>query len=123
MSSSRPRSYLRARRKALGLSQRELAALLGVSRSAITKAESAARRPPLKLLIVAELLFAEAGADLFPSVYEDVETALRARAAALLADLPGTRSADPFRAFLTNFLTNRSSLEHRLCRQPPLPLP
>lgn|GEM_PF-5698513 len=123
MSTSRSRNYLRARRKALGLSQRELAAFLGVSRSAITKAENAVRPPPLKLLIVSEIIFGASGPEIFPNHYADIEEALRLRAAALLKELPGNSLVDAFRAFLTDFLIRRSSYSSSSCRQPPLTLP
>lgn len=96
-------SYLRTHRKRWGLSQPELAALLGVrSASAISRYEQLTRRPSIDVLIGSEFIFGESARRLFPAVYAAIELKITARAALFddgLADLE-TRDAREKRQLL-----------------------
>lgn len=80
MSSYRSRSSLRSHRKRWGLKQRELAELLALSRSAITKMERNDDPRSLHLLIAAELMFGVRAKDLYPGFYEQIEREVVKRA-------------------------------------------
>ena len=73
-------SYLHTLRKQWGLSQPELAALLGLTGSALCRFENRSRRPTAELLIGAEVLFGHTSKEVFPGVYRTVERAIVARA-------------------------------------------
>jgi DNA-binding XRE family transcriptional regulator len=73
-------NYLRSYRLRWGLSQGELAYLLGWSRpEVISRVEKKQRAPTLRLVIGCFLLFGTAAADLFPDISEGVETEVMAR--------------------------------------------
>lgn len=84
----RPRltSYLRTERLRSGLSQRELGELLGVSRSAVGKAESG-RSLAFEYVLTAGIVFDRGPRDLIPAVYEALEYEILLRAVALDARL------------------------------------
>lgn len=82
MSRSRLANYLRTERLRSGLSQRELADVLGMSRSAITKMESA-RAPTLHLVLAAEIVFGRAARDFIPGFYAALQDDILLRAVAL----------------------------------------
>ena len=90
MSRSRLANYLRTERLRSGLSQRELAQVLGMSRSAIAKMEGA-RRPSLHLVLAAEIAFGRAPRDFIPGFYEALQDEILLRAVALEFEL-GDRS-------------------------------
>ena len=72
-------SYLLTLRKRSGLSQSELAMLLGISASALCRSESLSRRPTIELAIGAEIIFGQSAKDIFPALYGDVERAVMDR--------------------------------------------
>ena len=73
-------NYLRSYRLRWGLSQRELAYLLGWSRSeAISRIEMKQRAPTLKLVIGCFVLFGTTAAELFPDLSTSIETDVIAR--------------------------------------------
>jgi transcriptional regulator with XRE-family HTH domain len=92
-------NFLIAHRKKWGLSQRELAALLGVSRQAISNYELEVRPIPAKIILAAELLFGEPFHEVFPKLYEDIEDEIGARAMALQKKYEGRTDASSRRKF------------------------
>lgn len=87
MSSSLP-SYIRAHRKRMHLSQRELSFLLGLtSQTVISQHESLARLPPTKTLLKYELLFGAPIGELFPKLRRETEQELLAQVSVLMARL------------------------------------
>lgn len=75
-------SYLHTLRKQWGLSQPELAGLLGISPSALCKVETLARRPSANLIVGAEIIFALPGEEIFPAAYREIGDAILNRARA-----------------------------------------
>jgi transcriptional regulator with XRE-family HTH domain len=76
-------NYLRTLRMRWGLSQRELATILGVSESALSLCETQERRPTVNLLIGTEVIFGESARDAFPALYAQTERNIMHRTAAL----------------------------------------
>lgn len=70
-----------------GLSQAELAHLLGIDETALCKVETQARRPSLTLMLGVEVVFGHPAKEIFPKEYEKVEDDIMARAKALYAEL------------------------------------
>src|SRR5258707_485568 len=89
MDRHRLRTYLRALRLQSGLSQLELAALVGVHCDSISDYERERRAIPAKLIIAGEILFGLPAAELFPAFYKDVEDQISANALALYDTLLG----------------------------------
>ena len=89
MSHKSLRTYLRARRREWGLSQDDLADLVGTNGSVISDYEREIHPISARLLIAAELIFGISGADLFPALYRQVEEDVCASAAGLYASLEG----------------------------------
>jgi len=82
MPRSRLHNYLRTERLRSGFTQSELADLLGIGRAVISKAEGT-RLPPLKLLLMAEIVFGSSQRELFPDMYVRLVSKLLMRAAAM----------------------------------------
>jgi len=78
MSRHLPR-YLRTLRLQWGLSQIELAHLLGISDSLLSKVESGARQPTARVILPTEILFGLAGEEIFPGAYRAIEKDLADR--------------------------------------------
>ena len=73
-------NYLRSYRLRWGLSQGELAYLLGWSRSeVISRVEMKQRDPTLKLVIACFILFGVPAAELFPDLSRDIEASVITR--------------------------------------------
>ena len=86
-------NYLRTYRKRAGLSQVELALLLGCQSGAkVSRYEHTARRPSLETAFAYEVVLHTSLRDLFAGMYRDVEKQTRKRAWQLLRKL---ESADP----------------------------
>src|SRR6185312_9404425 len=108
-------AYVRAHRRKWGLTQVELARLLGLaSRSAVSRIERAERVPTTATIIACGIIFGLATPELFPSLHDEIEQEVLAAATALTAELIGLH--DPAsvrkRALLEQFLgriTNRKS--------------
>jgi transcriptional regulator with XRE-family HTH domain len=66
-------SYLHTLRKRWGLSQPELAALLDVTASALSRFEKRSRRPTAELIVAIEVIFGHSAKDVFPAFYQCVE--------------------------------------------------
>jgi len=75
-------SYLHTLRKQWGLSQPDLAALLGITASALSRFENLSRRPTAKLLVGAGVIFGHDTKDVFPGFYHDIERSIVDRARA-----------------------------------------
>jgi len=99
---------LRAYRKSAGLSQRELALLLGLrSQSTISQLELGKRRPSLATLIACERLFGAPAQDLFLSVTAGIEARLFARARHLLT-VRATAFSARARTYVRNVLSQNA---------------
>jgi transcriptional regulator with XRE-family HTH domain len=86
--SPRVPSYLRRARRAWGLTQRQLALLLGIaSRAHISRLESQQRNPSVELLLAFEVLFGDSPKELFPTKYAHIEEEVLRNAALLFAAL------------------------------------
>ena len=75
-------NYLRTLRMRWGLSQRELATVLGISESALSLCETQERKPTVNLLIGTEVIFGQSARDAFPALYAYTERNIMRRAAA-----------------------------------------
>jgi transcriptional regulator with XRE-family HTH domain len=73
-------SYLHKLRKQWGLSQPDIASLLGITGSALSRFENRSRRPNARLIAGAEVLFGHGVKDVFPAFYRDIERAIVNRA-------------------------------------------
>ncbi|HEY3814559.1 MAG TPA: hypothetical protein VGL66_15160 [Caulobacteraceae bacterium] len=77
-------NYVRTHRKSWALSQRDLSLLLGRrSRGGISDLEAGRYRPSLKVVLMCQMLFDTACAELFPELHAEFEDALMRQAAAL----------------------------------------
>ncbi|WP_375414588.1 helix-turn-helix transcriptional regulator [uncultured Bradyrhizobium sp.] len=84
-------SYLRVHRKKWGLSQDELAGLIGSrSGATVSRLEGLRRHPNLRTAFAVQIIFGEPLEKLFPKVFDQVEDALMRRANALHEELQGT---------------------------------
>jgi len=75
-------NYLRTLRMQWRLTQPELAALLGVTESALSKVETQARAPTKNLLLGVEVIFGQSAHETFPALYAQTERNIMRRAAA-----------------------------------------
>jgi transcriptional regulator with XRE-family HTH domain len=83
-------SFVRANRRRWGLTQPELALLIGLTSStAVSRIERAKRTPAAPTLIACCIVFGIVTPDLFPSLHAEIEAAVTEAARALLAQLDG----------------------------------
>jgi transcriptional regulator with XRE-family HTH domain len=83
-------AYLRAHRRKWGLTQVELARLIGLaSCSAVSRIERAERVPTTATVIACSIVFGLAMPDLFPSLHGEVEEAVKAAVMTLLEEITG----------------------------------
>ncbi len=75
-------NYLRTLRMHAGLTQPELAGLLGVTESALSKFESQALAPTKNLIIGVQVIFGKDARQAFPALYAQSERTIMRRAAA-----------------------------------------
>lgn len=87
-------SYLLSLRKQLGLSQSDMATLLGIDGSALCKFESLSRRPSMELAVGTEVIFGLPMKEVFPARYGKLERAVAERARRL-HDRYSARSNSP----------------------------
>lgn len=86
-------SYLRRERRGWGLTQKELAKLLGMnSRTHVSKIEHGKRKPSVEFLIASLVLFGASIEDLYPSLYSHIEEEVLREASTLLETLAGNGS-------------------------------
>jgi transcriptional regulator with XRE-family HTH domain len=84
MSQDPLKTYLLTYRKRMGLSQDELAFLLGIdSGTTVSKHETGARKPLLKAALSYEIILGEPAAELFAGWYLELRLDIRTRAAKL----------------------------------------
>ena len=89
-------NYLRTYRKRAGLSQAEVAFLLGCHSGAkVSRYEHAARRPNLETIVAYEVILHTALRDLFAGLYRDVEKRTQKRAGILIRNLESAQHPDP----------------------------
>jgi transcriptional regulator with XRE-family HTH domain len=94
MPSRKLQNYLRAHRKRSGLSQNDVASLVGTQTGAsISRHERFRRQPTLPTALAYELVFGIPAQELFPGVFEGVKKATLARANALAGELRALPSA------------------------------
>lgn len=95
MASPQLPNYLRAHRKRLGLTQNEVAHLLGAAGAAkMCRYEKFARTPTLETALACEVIFKKPVRELFAGLYQKTERKVAARAASLLRR-QGDREAKP----------------------------
>jgi transcriptional regulator with XRE-family HTH domain len=75
-------NYLRTLRMQWGLTQPELASLLGVSESALSKFETQALAPTKNLILGIDVIFGQGAREAFPALYAQTERNIMRRAAA-----------------------------------------
>jgi transcriptional regulator with XRE-family HTH domain len=97
-----------------GLSQRELATILGVSESALSLCETQERPPTVNLLIGTEVIFGQSARDAFPALYAHTERNIMRRAAAFSKRLEHERDdvAKMKRELLTGMI-DRSEVDNK----------
>lgn len=76
-------TYVRRNRLRWALSQGELADLLGVSQSIISRCETPSYRPDAHVALGLQVIFGHSPRALFPGLYSTVENTVMANAAAL----------------------------------------
>jgi len=85
--------YLRTFRRRCGLTQRELAWLLGCeSRSKVSHYERFVRKPSLESLLALEFVFEAPASELFGGIFETVAAVVKRRAKVLLRRVEGSAS-------------------------------
>jgi transcriptional regulator with XRE-family HTH domain len=95
MKKKRPISYLRAYRLRWGLSQKELAYLLGwKTKGFLSRLEKKHASPTAKVVIACYLIFGTRAADLFPGMFEQVEAEVMARVWDLYESIQGDPSRE-----------------------------
>jgi DNA-binding XRE family transcriptional regulator len=73
-------SHLRAHRKESGLSQQELAQLIGyLTEDAVMRHEQATSIPPLVVALAYEAIFQTSVSELFPGIYQSIEQGVELR--------------------------------------------
>jgi len=92
---SRLPNYLRMHRKRMGLSQDQVASILGCRSGAkVSRYERFQREPTLRTAIACEVLFGVSIRELFAGVYEEIERAVERRARTLARRLAAERARD-----------------------------
>ena len=87
-------AYVRSHRRRWGLTQRELALLVGLATAtAISKIEKSKRAPTAATIIACGIVFGIPPDEIFPSLHEEIEQAVLASAAMLRDQLLGQTDA------------------------------
>jgi transcriptional regulator with XRE-family HTH domain len=79
--------YLLTLRKLGSLTQCEVAYLLGISRSSLSRFERLERDPLVRIVIASEVIFGKRTFDMFPALYEEIEREVTSRAEKLFRNL------------------------------------
>lgn len=89
-----------------GLTQPELATLLGITESALSKFETQALAPTKNLILGVEVVFGQGARDAFPALYAQTERNIMRRAAVFSKRLEHERddAADTKRKLLTEMV-------------------
>lgn len=101
-------AFIAANRDRFALTQRELARLLGLSTGgAVSRIERSNRVPKTQTFIACSIVFGIGTAELFPSLYEEIEEAIITTAKILLDETEGKNDKDSElkRAFLKDILS------------------
>jgi transcriptional regulator with XRE-family HTH domain len=86
-------NYIRTHRRRAGLSQRELARLLGAeSGTKVSRYETFTRMPSVMTIWACELVFNRPASEIFAGVYQGVLEAVSARAERMLTELASQRA-------------------------------
>src|SRR5207244_13271680 len=94
MSTHKLENYLRAYRKRSGLTQREVAFLLGCENGAqVSRYEKRRRVPPLRMALACEAVFGVPAAELFGGMHDQVSKVIEKRLAELRSRLQAKNSA------------------------------
>ena len=105
-------NYLRTHRKRAGLSQDEVAFLLGCQSGAkVSRYERLARRPSLETAFAYEAVFGVSARELFAGVYEKVEREVVKRARILAGKLNATQPDRTVRRKLERFKAMTAAAE------------
>ena len=89
----RHQSYLRPHRRRWGLTQQELAFLMGVkSRTAVSRIEGSKRRPSLDAVFICMMIFNMPALELFPGLMSELYNGIHDRASELYEVLQGDPS-------------------------------
>jgi len=90
MSNTIPANFLKAHRRKSGLTQREVAAILGCADSGIiSRYERSRHLPPLLVALAFEALFRAPVSKLFAGVYEGINQSVEQKLGSLRQDLQG----------------------------------
>jgi transcriptional regulator with XRE-family HTH domain len=116
MPSRKLKNYLRAHRKRSGLSQSEVALLVGSRTGAsISRHERFRRQPTFRTGLAYEIIFGIPARELFPGVFENIQKATLARANTLAERMRALPSASQaaFKLNLLQGILARSRSENR----------
>lgn len=106
MSSPRTHNYLRTHRKRTGLTQDDLAFLLGCkSGTKVSRYERLIREPNLETAFACQAIFGVPAHELFPGIYQNVEQIIKQRAERLKEKLAGTHAAVKYKQQALNSIT------------------
>lgn len=107
-------TYVRRNRLRWALSQGELAALLGVSQSVVSRCESASCLPDIQVALGLQVVFGNSPRATFPGLYASVENAVMANAVELDRALGKKRdhASEAKRRLLTG-MAHRAGGNHR----------
>ncbi len=87
------KSYLRAFRRSRGLTQKELAFLIGAkSSTTVSRLEQLQRLPSLAAAFACRVIFDRTEVEIFPGLFSEVKEAVQARANELYQELQGDPS-------------------------------
>lgn len=107
--SQRMRNYIRAYRKRAGLTQDEVAILLGCkSGTKVSRLERLSRKPSLQVVFACQVLFGIPAHELFPGIYQEVEQLTDKRVTKFLKrleQLPPSPSTEMKRLALMRLIT------------------
>jgi transcriptional regulator with XRE-family HTH domain len=96
MKTRKPLNYLRSYRLRWGLSQGELARLLGwKGAEVVSRIEKKQRLPTLKLVMACFILFGTSAAELFPDISSSIEADVMARIWQMYEKIQGDPSKKP----------------------------
>lgn len=87
-------TYLAFHRKRHAVSKREIAQLLAVDRSVVSRVERGERHPSIHLALGLEVIFGKSPRELFPDLYRMIEEAVINRAAEFEKHLAGKSGKD-----------------------------
>lgn len=117
MLSTKLGSYLRTYRIGTGLTQKDVAALLGMKTgSTISKTEKGKGIPPILVLLGYCILFEVHPKDLVPKIFNDIEQSICTRAVVVAGQLQ-KRHKTPMVLARLKFLENLSQLSDDTCQK------